>query len=279
MSWYRTLVPLTYIHGSQVITVENPGTRIDLSPTEAAGLLGQVVFDGSNEFTYPRTDLLTYDYYVLFPNQGLDDPLYFAKDTGLLYRWDVDSYVPVGVPTNWDAIDTDKRDDLVLGDSTVPRRNIDGSGVSAAGTMTLAYFTARKTEAITQVRTVTAAQAQVAPTLSRIAVYAVDDAGNLLLVASTSSDTALWTLANTAYTSTFSASWNKIRGQRYAVGVLTVGASTAPSFIGTASVPASEAFLSPALSAKVVGLSDIPSTVLVANLAATAVIPYGVLLP
>jgi hypothetical protein len=84
VSWYRTLVPLTYIHGNQVITVENPGTRIDLTPTEAASLLGQIVFDGSNEHTYPRTDLLTYDYYVLFPDQGLDKPLYFAKDTGLL---------------------------------------------------------------------------------------------------------------------------------------------------------------------------------------------------
>ena len=279
MSWYRTLVPLTYIHGDQVITIENPGTRIDLTPTEAASLLGQIVFDGSNEHTYPRTDLLTYDYYVLFPDQGLDKPLYFAKDTGLLYRWDVDSYVPVGVPTNWDVIDSDKRDDLSLGESTMPRGNITGSGVSAAGTMTLAYFTARKTESITQIRTITGAQAQVAPTLSRIAVYSVDDAGNLLLVASVSSDTALWTAANTAYTSTFSASWNKIRGQRYAVGILTVGATTAPSFAGTTAIPASEAFLKPMLSAKVTSLSDLPSTVLVANLAATAVIPYGVLLP
>lgn len=279
MSWYRTLVPLTYIHGNQVITVENPGTRIDLTPTEAASLLGQIVFDGSNEHTYPRTDLLTYDYYVLFPDQGLDKPLYFAKDTGLLYRWDVDSYVPVGVPTNWDAIDSDKRDDLSAGESTMPRGNITGSGVSAAGTMTLAYFTARKTESVTQIRSITAAQAQVAPTLSRLAVYSVDDAGNLLLVASTSSDTALWAATNTAYTSTFSASWNKIRGRRYAVGMLTVGASTAPSFIGTVAIPAAEAFLNPRLSAKVTGLTDLPSTVLAANLSATGVISYSALLP
>lgn len=280
MSWYRTLVPLTYIHGNQVITVENPGTRIDLSPAEAASLLGQIVFDGSNEHTYPRTDLLTYDYYVLFPDQGLDKPLYFAKDTGLLYRWDVDSYVPVGVPTNWDAIDSDKRNDLTIGESTIPRESVTGSGVlTTVGTMTFSYFTARKTEAITQIRTITSAQAQVGATLSRMAVYSVDDAGNLLLIASTSSDTALWTATNTAYTTTFSASWNKLRGQRYAVGILTVGASVAPSFVGTAAIPASESFLIPMLAAKVTSLSDLPSTVLVANLAPVGGVLYSALLP
>lgn len=280
MTFYRTLVPLTYIRGNQVITIENPGTRIDLTPMEAASLLGQIVFDGSNEHTYPRTDVLTYDYYVLFPDQGLDKPLYFAKDTGLLYRWDADSYVPVGVPTNWDAIDSDKRDDLTVGESTMPRGNITGSGVLVTtGALTLSYFTARKTEAVTQIRTITAAQAQVGPTLSRMAVYSVDDAGNLLLVASTASNTSLWTAANTVYTSSFSASWNKLRGNRYAVGILTVGATTAPSFVGSAAIPAAEAFLNPRLSAEVTGLSDLPSTVLVANLAPVGGVLYSALLP
>lgn len=281
MAYYRTLAPLTYISGSQVITLPVPGTRVDLTPTEAASLQGLVVLDGTDQFTYPKADVLEYQYQVLFPAVGNPQVIYCADDTGLMYRWSETSqqYVPFGIPTNWQSVDTDERDDLLVGESTMSRRYITGSGATTTGTMVLGFFTARRTESITQVRTTTGSTAAVGSTLSRIAMFSVDSAGNLYLIASTANDATLWTAANTAYTETFSSSVNVVRGSRYAVGLLTVGASTAPSFLGSTTCPAAEAFLPPMLSAQVPSLSDLPSSVVAANLAACSLTPYIAVMP
>jgi hypothetical protein len=278
LTYYRTLGPVTYVNGNTVVNITEAGVKVDLTPTQAAALAGQVVLDDSNQYTYPIAPVLYYKYYVLFPAQGSGNTLYFANDTGLFYRWDdtSNSYVASGVPVNWDSIDTDSRDDLTVGEATMSRRYINGSSAASSGTMTLAFFTARKSETITQVRTITGSQNQTAATLQRIAVYSVDDAGNLSLIASTPSDLTLWAAANTAYTEAFTSSFAKVRGNRYAVGVLCVGDS--PSFLG-GQAPSAESFAPPMLSARVTGLSDIPSTVVVANLAASPLAPYAVLTP
>lgn len=279
MTIYRTLVPITYQNGNMVVTAV-AGARVDLTPAQALALQGSIVLDPTNNFTYPKVDVLWYDYQALFPLVGTVNVLYFGADTGLVYRWSQTSqtYVAVGVPTSWASIDTDERDDLLAGESTMSRRYITGSGTVALGSMYASFFTARKTETITQVRTVTGPTAQSGATLCRVGLFSVDSAGNLYLVASTANDTTLWAAANTAYTKVFSSSVLLTRGNRYAVGVLQVG-GTAVSLAGNTAVLASEAFQPPALSAKVPSLSDLPSSVVAANLTATSVICYASIMP
>jgi len=105
MAWYRTLGPVTYTDGDQVRHITKAGIRIDLTPTQAAELAGMIVLDRTTPFTYPRADFLKYDSAVLFPVEGIEDAVYLANDSGLLYRWINDDYATVGVTAAWGDID------------------------------------------------------------------------------------------------------------------------------------------------------------------------------
>lgn len=169
---------------------------------------------------------------------------------------------------------------LATGESTIPRRMLSTTSiVSGNSSLRLTYFTARKAETVTQVRTM-CGTAQVGATLARIGIYTEAANGDITLVASTDNDTNLWIAANTAYTKSLAASFNKLRGQRYAVGLLVVGTSTAPTFAGQ--IPGSagtDAGLSPRLGGLVGGQSDLPSSVANASISATTQCSYAVLLP
>lgn len=104
MAWYRTLGPVTYTDGDQVRHITKAGVRIDLTQTQAAELAGMVVLDRTTPFTYPRADFLKYESAVLFPTEGIEDAVYLANDSGLLYRWINDDYAPVGVVAAWGEI-------------------------------------------------------------------------------------------------------------------------------------------------------------------------------
>lgn len=104
MAWYRTLGPVVYTDGDQVRHISKAGVRIDLTPTQAAELAGMVVLDRTTPFTYPRADFLKYESSVLFPVEGIEDAVYLANDSGLLYRWINDDYAAVGVTASWDNI-------------------------------------------------------------------------------------------------------------------------------------------------------------------------------
>lgn len=104
MAWYRTLGPVTYTDGDQVRHITKAGIRIDLTPTQAAELAGMIVLDRTTPFTYPRADFLKYESAVLFPTEGIEDAVYLANDSGLLYRWINDDYAPVGVVAAWGEI-------------------------------------------------------------------------------------------------------------------------------------------------------------------------------
>lgn len=280
MTYYRTLGPVTYTQGNTVISVAQ-GAKIDLTNDQANALVGQVVLDSSNQFTFPLGPTLFYDYAVLFPAQGQKQMVYFAYDTALFYYWsDISNvYVPVGESAAAASVDSDARDDLAVGESTMSRRYITGTATVPDGTLVFSYFTARKSEAITQLKTLSGSQAQVGATLCRMGLYNVDDAGNLTLAASVASDATLWAAANTSYASIMSSSYNTVRGNRYAVGVLTYGATTPASLVGSTAIPAAASILTPALGSKVNGLQDLPNSVVVANLQPTGFIPYAVVLP
>lgn len=187
--------------------------------------------------------------------------------------------------TTWSGI-TDKpidpifSDQLTTGDSTIPRRLVNNTSIASGnGVMRLTYFTATKTETITQIRNITGTTAAAGATLCRIGIYTIDGSGNLTLAASTANDTNLWTATSTAYTKALSSSFSKVKGTRYAVGLLVVGASTAPIFQGQVWLAGTECFMAPALAAQIGGQTDLPSTVSVGSLSGSGHQHYMVLLP
>jgi hypothetical protein len=76
-----------------------------------------------------------------------------------------------------------------------------------------------------------------------------------------------------------SASLSKTRGTRYAIGILVVGTSTAPTFYGQATLPGAEAGIAPRISGYVQSLTDLPSSVSVGSIIDTGSQSYVVLLP
>jgi hypothetical protein len=177
----------------------------------------------------------------------------------------------------------DDPDALTTGEGVYSRALAGISTALATGdqNLRLTYFTAKKTETITQVRVITGTTAAVGATLIRIGVWTADAAGALLAqVAATPNDTALLAATNTAYTKAFSASFMKQTGQRYACGLLAVTAVTAPTMTGHATgIQAGEAGLSPKISGLIAAQADLPATAAAGGVAGSATRPYFVLLP
>lgn len=154
---------------------------------------------------------------------------------------------------------------LTTGEETMPRMFAFQSNVTAATqVLKLTYFSARKTETITQVRMTSGGTAAATITLCRIGIYSVAGNGDITLVASTPNDTALFAGTFTRYTKSLSASWAKAAGTRYALGVLTVG-TTMPHFYGL-SIGFDHASEPPRLGGAVTAQSDLPSSVVSASI-------------
>lgn len=154
---------------------------------------------------------------------------------------------------------------ITNGEELLPRLNTIGAQNLDAGTVHLTYFTARKTETITTVRMLTDSTAAAGTTLARIGIYSVSGGGNLTLVASTANDTALFNNAYSPYAKALTASFSKVKGSRYAVGVLFTG--TTPPRITGMTVAGADASLDPRLCGVVTGQTDLPAAVLAGNVA------------
>lgn len=177
-------------------------------------------------------------------------------------------------------VDTGRRDELAIGESTLPRRQVASAGATLpAGSLSLTYFTAQKTETVNQVRTCTGSAAAVDATLCRIGIYEVDVSNNLTLVASTENDTALWSEIGVTYSNVLMSSFTKKRGVRYAVGELIVGATSTPDLLGQTQLVGDEAAQSPRLSGLVVDQADLPTDIPAELISGTAVQVYAVLVP
>jgi len=174
---------------------------------------------------------------------------------------------------------------LTSGEAVVDRLRgaHDTIGAVGTGTLLLTYFTAQKTEVISQVRMYTSSTpAAATPTLCRIGVWSANAAGDLgALLASTPNDTTLFAAANTAYLKSFSASFTKAIGTRYACGVLVVSGAAMPQYIGWSTVAAATSKLedSPRVCATIGAQSDLPSTATAASMTATTRVTQFVLLP
>lgn len=176
---------------------------------------------------------------------------------------------------------------ITVGEETYPRffANSNSASGGGSGGMLVGYFTATKTETITQVTTATGS-AGATLTLARYGIYSVGTGGALTgLLASSANDTGLWTVSfqstnGIAVTKTLSASWSKVAGTRYAIGLLAVG-TTMPQFMSVTAMatdPGSCA-IDPRLCARVSGLSDLPSTVASGSLVNYGQPPYVAVMP
>lgn len=157
---------------------------------------------------------------------------------------------------------------LVSAGELVPSREMDYThslGLEGSGTLLLTYFTAKRSETISQMRMQSGnAAAGATPTLVRWGVYEVDPTtGQGPLVASIANDTSIFASTFTTYTRALSSSWSKVKGRRYAVGVLIVTAAAMPTVLGVAE-PAISFFntvlgYAPRLAAGVTGQTDLPA--------------------
>jgi len=201
--------------------------------------------------------------------------------TGLVKGSGTSAFTAATAGTDYADISTDVfADELTTGESTILRRQVIAANVpSTSGYCRFTFFTARKTETVTQIRTISGSTAAATSTLCRVGIYSVDGSGNLTLIASIANDTALWAATNTAYTRSLSASFTKTRGNRYAVGLIFVG-TTAPTFAGiNTGFAASEFGIGPRLGALTGSNSDLPASVAVGSLTDTSTQSYTVLLP
>ena len=183
-----------------------------------------------------------------------------------------------------DALDTDRQYDLAVGESTMPRNNLQTtSNAAASQELRLTYFTALKTETITQIRIPSGSTAAATVTLVRIGIYLENPDGSLTLVANTANDATLFAATNTEYTKALAAPFKKYKGQRYALGILVVG-TTIPTFLGlhpnNAGVIGTIAGRSPRVHGCVTAQADLPSSVAKASITTPAVrVAYAELLP
>jgi hypothetical protein len=130
------------------------------------------------------------------------------------------------------------RDDYITADyvdmSTLPRNISSASLVFASGTTNFTFFTPVQGGPVSQISIASGSRASVSLTLCRIGLYTYDfNTDECTLVARTASDTTLFNTINTLYTRSFNttggypASYTLVAGQRYALGVIQVGTTTA----------------------------------------------------
>lgn len=147
---------------------------------------------------------------------------------------------------------------LTTGEETADRRlwNVDGIG-GGNGFLKLTYFTARKSENINTLKWSSGQNGHTGATLLRVGVYSVAANGDLTLVASTVNDVTLATTGYAVQTKALSSTWAKVAGQRYAIGILGVGASTAAKWMGTSIITSAFANLAPRISGNIAGQANL----------------------
>lgn len=173
---------------------------------------------------------------------------------------------------------------LASGEASLQRDFASVAATLSSGILRLRYFTARKTESVTKVRTYTgntaAAATPAPPTLCRVGIYSVNTGtGALTLVASIANDTTLWAATQTAYESTLSATWSKVAGTRYAAGLLCVTGATAPT-VAAGSISSNPIVgRSPRLAGSVGSQTDLPASLAAGAIADSASSVYVEIIP
>jgi hypothetical protein len=163
-------------------------------------------------------------------------------------------------------------DVLTNGEASISRNApLSGVAYGTSGTVLLTYRRAQKTETITKLAMASGTAAGATPSLVKFGVYSVNETtGDLTRVAITSSDTATFSTANTAYELALTSSWTKTKGVLYAYAVLIVTSAALPTVVGNAhfaSTPVNAILsLSPRITAAAASQTDLPASLTAASL-------------
>ncbi len=126
-------------------------------------------------------------------------------------------------------------DYLTTATETFNRRLAQSSVGGVAGQMVLSYFTARESRTISKLG-VAVVGAAVGGTARRLGLFTAADDGTVTLVARSAANTTMFGTANAIAeevldaTGGFVSTYNVVKGTRYAIGYITVGTTTAPTF-------------------------------------------------
>ena len=148
---------------------------------------------------------------------------------------------------------------------TLPRVVATSNIAVTSGTAFFYAFTAQQYLTISAIRMVTGNAAAVGATLVRFGLYTVSGTGALALVARTASNTTLLSATFSTYTQNFDvtggypANYALVQGQRYAFGVIVVGASGNPAIYGASL--GSTSGLSPTVAYSLAAQTDLPASV------------------
>jgi hypothetical protein len=188
-----------------------------------------------------------------------------------------------GAPGTW-ANPQSLGNALTVGEETVHRDFMASqASASTTGVFGLTFFTARKTETTTQFRIITGSTAAAAtPTLCRVGLYSIASNGDGTLVASIANDTTLFAATVTAYVRSWSVSYAKTAGTRYALGLIVVSGAATPTFIGyiaSGTAMPAEWAASARLTGRLTGQSDLPASFTEASLLTSANAHYAAILP
>jgi hypothetical protein len=164
-------------------------------------------------------------------------------------------------------------DILTNGEASIDRKApLTGVAYGTSSNMLLTYRKSIKTETITKLSMACGTAAGATPTLIKFGVYSVNETtGDLTLVASTASDTSVFSTANTGYELNLSSSWSKTAGTLYAYALLLVSSQTLPTIIGHAHLASTGVnnilALPPRVTGLVSGQTDLPSSVVSSSVA------------
>ncbi|HSD56026.1 MAG TPA: hypothetical protein VLA92_02635 [Candidatus Saccharimonadales bacterium] len=167
--------------------------------------------------------------------------------------------------TNTPSTDIYNGNAIATGEEVLPRLHSIGAQGLDAGSVHLTYFTARKTETINNIRMLTDATPATGTTLARMGIYSVDGGGNLALLAASANDVTIFDDAYSPYLKALTAPFAKVKGTRYAIGVLFTG--TTPPTITGMTVSGADSSLPPRLCGLLAGQTDLPANITAGSVA------------
>jgi hypothetical protein len=174
----------------------------------------------------------------------------------------------------------------LAGVENMPRSAIAAPSVASfSGQALWSYFTPPVAVAVSQILSITGSPAAAAtPTVCRLGLYTAAANGDLALVARTANDLTLWAATNTPYATALDAAggyptaWTFVPGQRMALGLIVVTATTAPSFAGATlfSGTGVQTVLAraPRLNGRLNSQADLPLTVTAGSVGLSAGMPW-----
>lgn len=168
------------------------------------------------------------------------------------------------------------------GESTISRGECTTTAVTmSTKVLRLGFFTALKTQIIKHIRVTCNAAYVGVPTLIQLVSYSINPStGELTLIKKTANNTSLLATAGEGYEPEFESSWEKIAGERYALGILVVTTGTAPTIGGQSnSLASSELAKIPRLSAAQSSTESLPGSIAAGSLSASSAIPYIAVAP